>query len=462
MVTFVVRRVVPLAALALVLGSIVRIQHVPVAVSDTWFHLRFGRELLSGAWSLRDPGHLGVYDSADWVPTQWLPQVGMAWLDDRLGIGGVVFAGGVLQLFLVVLLYLVSRRVASPLPAAMATAVATMAASPGLSARPQLFSYLLVVVTTYAWLETARDGRPRWWVVAVAWAWPMLHGMWPIGISISAVAVVGIALQREVRGRALLRLVAIPLLSALVTVASPLGPAVVRSVLAVGSRASYFAEWGPADFTEPAAALLAVIVALVLMSGLRSAPVHWAHVLLTLLALAWALYSVRTTPVAALMLAPLLAAAVQRVVPEGGTMSRPELAALLVLLLVATTALAVVTARRASEEVVPAWVDARLDALPARARLLNDWPTGAYLLAAHPDLDLVMHGYGDVFTPAELERNADVARLEPGWDEHVSELGVDAALLDPGAELGYAVEHVLGWARLEGDDDFVLLTPPAD
>ena len=461
MITVLVRRVVPLAALAVVLGAIVRTQFVPPAASDAWFHLRFGHEFLSGAWSLRHPGHLGVFDSADWVPTQWLPQVGMAWLDDHLGIGGVVFAGGLLQLVAAVLLYLAGRRLASPLPAAMAAAVAMMAASPGLSARPQLLSYLLVIATTYAWLETARDGRARWWVVGLAWLWPMLHGMWPIGISISAVAVVGIALQGDIRGRPLLRLAAIPALSLVVAVLNPLGPSVVRSLFAVGSRASYFSEWGPTDFTEPAAALLAVVIALVLMSGLRSAPVHWVHVLLALLALAWALYSVRTTPVAAFMLAPLLAAAIQRVVPESGPVSRPELAALLVILLVATTALAIVAARRASEEVVPDWVDSRLDALPARAKVLNDWPSGAYVLAEHPDLQLVMHGYGDVFTDAELERIADLVRLEPGWDELVAGLDADAALLDPGSALGYAVEHQLGWTRVEGDDDYVLLTPPA-
>lgn len=459
MVTLLVRRVVPLAAVALVLASIVRIQHVPAAVADTWFHLRFGEEFLSGTWSLRHPGHLGTHDSADWVPTQWLPQVAMAWLDDHVGIGGVVFAGGFVQLLITVLVYVSCRRAGAPLPAAMATAVAMMAASPGLSARPQLLSYLLVVAVAYAWLATARDGRPRWWVVALAWAWPMLHGMWPIGISISVVGVLGIALQGEVRGRPLLRLAAIPVLSVVVAVLNPLGPAVLRSLFDVGSRASYFSEWGPADFTEPAAALLAVMIALVLLSGLRSAPVPWVHVLLALLALAWALYSVRTTPVAALILAPLLAAAIQRVVPDGGPLSRPELAALLVILVVATTALAVVSARRASEDVVGDWVDSRLDALPAGATVLNDWPSGAYLLDRHPDLHLVMHGYGDVFTDAELERNADLVRLAPGWDDLVADLAPDAALLDPDSSLGYAVEHQLGWTRVEGDDDLVLLVP---
>src|SRR5690606_37331384 len=96
----------------------------------------------------------------------------------------------------------------------------------------------------------------------------------------------------------------------------------------------------------------------------------------------------------------------------------------------------------------------------AGTKVLNDWPSGSYVLASHPDLQLVMHGYGDVFTDAELARNAELVRTEPGWDDVVAGLDADVALLDPDTSLGYAVEHQLGWTRIEGDDDFVLLQPP--
>ena len=54
----------------------------------------------------------------------------------------------------------VCRRHAAPLPAALATFLGVAAAAPGLSARPQVVSYLLIALVTAAWLETARDGRP--------------------------------------------------------------------------------------------------------------------------------------------------------------------------------------------------------------------------------------------------------------------------------------------------------------
>jgi hypothetical protein len=288
----------------------------------------------------------------------------------------------------------------------------------------------------------------------------MLHGMWPVGISVSLAGAVGMALQHGGGSRAALRWAVIPSASLVVTLLSPLGSSVVRGLFEVGSRSSYFAEWGPTDFTQPAAAVIAIVVAVVVLAGLRSGPMPWVHVLLVLLGLAWALYSVRTTPVAAFILGPLLAAAIQRVVPEGEPVSRPELASVVAMLLVACAALVPVAANRASDEVVAGWIDQRLDALPPGTRVLNDWPTGSYLLARHPDLQLVMHGYGDVFTDDELERNADLVRTQPGWDRLVEDLDADVALLDPDTSLGYAVEHLLAWTRVQGDDDLVLLEPP--
>ena len=76
--------------------------------------------------------------------------------------------------------------------------------------RPQVLSYLLIAVTTAAWLETRRDGKVRWWLVPLAWVWAMVHGMWPVGIIIGLVALVGLALDRAVTRRQWLRLAAIP------------------------------------------------------------------------------------------------------------------------------------------------------------------------------------------------------------------------------------------------------------
>lgn len=459
MITTLVRRVLPLAAIAVLLGALVRAQPRPPLAADGYFHLRMGHELLGG-WSIRAPGHLSPFDTADWVPTQWLAQIGMATVEDRAGLAGVMWVAGVLVLLLAIATYVCCRITTAPLTAAFATVLACSAASPGFSARPQMLSYLLVLVVTSAWLATVRDGKPRWWLIAVAWIWAPLHGLWPLSIVIAAAVILGLALDRRVDVRRLVLLALILLGSALVVLATPLGSGVYGSVVAVGSRAQYFAEWEPTDFTEPYAIVLLAMFAVVLLVAIKRRQPSWSQTLVIGLAAALSVSSARMTTIAALMLAPLVAEALQEFVPTAPRILRRETLALAALFAVFAAILVPVVQHRSEREIAPAWLDARLDDQPAGTRVLNDWDTGAYFLWRHPQLALVMHGYGDVFTDAELERNADILHVEPHWDERVADLDADLALVDPDTSLGYALTNDLGWTVVEQDEDFALLSPP--
>ena len=457
--TVLVRRVLPLLVLAGLLLYVVVTQQVPRAQSDMWFHLRLGDEFLDG-WNLSSPGHLGPFDTADWTPTQWLPQEAMAWLVSHAGLAGVLWAAGALMLLTISLLYASCRELAAPLPSALAVAAGAFAASPGFSPRPQLLSYLFVVITVSAWLATWRDGRPRYWLVPIAWIWPMCHGMWPVGISISVAALTGLFLESRFDHRALLRMAIIPVLSIVVAAATPIGLDSYRTLLVAGSRREYFQEWGATDFTTPHALVLAVMLAVVIAGGLRQTRVPWTHVALVLLATMWILYSLRTTVIGSLIITPILATTLNRLVPTRMPFGRAEKAVVSAMTLIACCALVPLVASRQDTSVVPAWVDSRLQAMATGTRILNDWDTGSYFLYRHPQLAFVMHGYGDVFTGNELERNSDLMHLEPGWDATVEELDVDAALLDPDSPLAYTLEEVLDWDVEETDDSFVLLRPP--
>lgn len=459
MITVFLRRVLPLVGLAAALVVLIGLQDVPEVGSDAWLHLRLGQEFRDG-WSLVHPGHLGVFDTATWYPTQWASQVGMSWAWTTFGMGGVIWLAGALVLLLPVTLYLVSRHHAAPLPSVLATCLGVCAAAPGLTARPQLVSYLFIAIVVAAWLRTAEDGRPRWWLVLLTWIWVPLHGMWIIGVSIGVAVTVGIALTRRHDRGTILRLAAVPVLSVLVSVATPLGWHVVDSVVGVGSRNSVLTEWGPPDFTSPSPLFLVLMVAIVLVVHLRGEVLDWPTLLLVGLSMAWGLYSVRTVIVAGIMITPFLAMALQRMVPVAGPPRRREVAVVMALSAVALGALAVTASQRADREVVAPWVADRLDAMPSGTKLLDDWSLGHYAMANQPQVQLVMHGYVEMFTPGELERNVDITRLSPGWDKKVDDLDVDYALVDPDSQLGYALVHQLGWATVEGDHDYVLLTPP--
>ena len=82
----------------------------------------------------------------------------------------------------------------------------------------------------------------------------------------------------------------------------------------MNSRAQYFSEWASPDFTEPnGVALLLACSRSPSCRGCAAARSPGPISLLIGLAALWAVYSLRTVPVAACMLAPLAAAALQAV-----------------------------------------------------------------------------------------------------------------------------------------------------
>ncbi len=456
------RTLLAYAGLAVVFGALVGRAALPLDNLDTYFHLRFGHEFLSGAWSPRDPGSVSTLATADWVPTQWLSQVVMAQTEDWFGLPGVAWLSGLLFLSLALAVYWACRRRAEPAVAALLTLLALVACTSGISMRPQLVSYLLVVATTAAWLRARDTGRAPWLLVPATWVWTMCHGMWPIGIVIGVVAVAGLALDRGLSARTLVRMAMVPVLSAAVSLLTPAGPGLFPAVLRVGSRAKYFYEWDPPDYSKPWVATLGLILALALVPRLRRGEkLPWLDVLLLGLAGVCAVYSMRTVPVAACLAAPLAAMALQPVLGARPAVPRREVWVVAGGFLLSLATLAVLVPHTADEHrETAAWLDGALGDLPAGTRVIDDTGFGAYLLWRFPQLDVVVHGYGDLYTDAQLERNADIEQVRGGWVELVQGIDPAYAVLPPGSPLAYNLREVEGWTVLEHSDDLELLQPP--
>jgi hypothetical protein len=175
----------------------------------------------------------------------------------------------------------------------------------------------------------------------------------------------------------------------------------------------------------------------------------------------FALYSRRTMPVASCVVAPLAALALQ---PWFGSRpSVPRVERLLVLggYLASLAALALAVPHTADRPLdTPSWLDGALGDLPAGTVVLDDQGFGGYLMWRYPQLDLVVHGYGDTYTDAELERNADIVGVRTGWIQQVRDTGAQYAVLQPGSSLAYDLRQVEHWSVVEIGDDLELLAPP--
>ena len=459
-----VLRYAPLVLVAGMLAFAVRFAATPLTNYDTYFHLRFGSEFLNGHWSLTNPGTVTRFATAHWLPTQWSSEMVMAAAEKVGGLGAVAWLFGAVLITYIVVLYRAARFSAGPLPAGLTMLMAVVASATGLSARPQLISYILAAVTTVAWLQTGRDGRIRWWLVPLTWFWATAHGMWPMGLSISVAAAAALAIDATGDRRRQRKLLLVPVLSALAAALTPVGPSLYGAVLTVTSRRSNFSEWGPPVWTSLPCIALAVGFVIVIVTAARtSARMTWLDTFLIVTALGWALYSTRTVPVAATILTPFVARAIQTWLPRRSA-PRNERAIIAVMAACAVGILGAVVpsqANRLPEE--PAWVQTSLGSLPAGTTLLDDQGYGGYLMWRFPHLQLVMDGYGDTFTGAELDRIGRLQGLRPGWIADVHDTGAQWALLSAKSQLAYALTHTQGWQVVHASPDVVLLhapTPP--
>ncbi len=188
----------------------------------------------------------------------------------------------------------------------------------------------------------------------------------------------------------------------------------------------------------------------------------WTETLLIAMAGVFAAYSVRTVPIAAAMLAPLAGAPLQALLGRRAPVTRRERQVVLGSAAAALVVLALAVPHTSDQPLrEPGWADRELGALPPGTKVVNDWALGGYLMWRYPQLDLVMHGYGDTFTTAELTRNNDLLVTAPGWQQVVRHLGARVAVLRPGSSLASQLAFQEGWRVVHRSGDLELLEAPA-
>jgi hypothetical protein len=460
-VTLVGRMVETWLPMALVAGlfiALARYIATPLGMADTYFHLRFGHEFLTD-WTPTHPGFVTTFASREWLPTQWGSEIVMAKFEDWFGIAGVVWLGGTWMIGYALALFVATRRQAPAVAAATVTILALLASGSGLSPRPQVVSYLLMVVVVDAWLRTAADGKARWWLIPLTWGWALIHGMWILGVVTSFVAALGLVLDGRDRSR--LRLFLVPLGMAVAAAATPVGPGLYGAVASVGARSRFMLEWGPPNFHHSYELVLAVLLVIVVAVRLRKGPNSWFLTLMVLVCAGWAVYSMRTVPIAAATAAPLAAQSLASLLPENGRSPRQDFRVAGILAAAVLALLPLFSFAYDHRAAEPAWVSQELAAMPSGTPLLSEWAWGSYLMWAYPELDVMMNGYADSFTDEELSDFSDLVALKPGWDAYLASTGVRTALLDPGLPLAYALEHQLGWYVVQRSDSVELLRAPA-
>ena len=450
-----------IAVLALLaLGLTVRIGARAVGDPDIWWHLKTGQYVLSGG-HFSGPDPWVPFATSPFVLTQWLPEVVAQKAYELAGLPGVAWLRTAATLVLLGAILWACRRVADTVPALMAALAAMLGAGASLTERPQLVSFILLAVTLAAWWRSAEDLRPRWWLIPLTWVWACSHGLWPVGIAVGGVVIFGLAVDRRLDRRTALRLMLVPVSSLVAAALTPVGPRLVLSSFDVSAAAGPFVqEWQPTSARNPFALITLAMIALVVLTWVRSrsVPPTW-QIALAGIAFVATLIMYRTVAVGAVIAAPLLASALQqqRIRPPKALTRQAVFTWLGLSVAAALIAIPMAGAMAQKPYGVPDRLRPQLAALPARTVVLDQFAISGWLLWAEPQLIPVADLRSEVYSPEYLSAYRNNESVGPGWQSFITRTGATTALLSEDSALADALQQQLHWRVTGRDNGYVLL-----
>jgi hypothetical protein len=434
---------------------------------DLWWHLRLGSDFMEQG-NLRPPQHWSSLATQSWVPTEPLPEIVAAIAHKWAGFDGVVWLFAVASMLVLLTVYVTNRAVSRPLAAALASTFCILGCSLSLTPRPQLVSFILLPLALRAWNRTAVDLQPRWYLIPLMYGWSLCHGFWFIGVGYGFLEIVGVVADRRVRARQASALVLVAALSGLAVLFNPVGIGVFEAPLAVHDTMGYIDEW-----RHPTLASGAVVIVLLMIAGvvvtwaLNRTLWSWRRTFLLVSCLFWLWYAWRTVALASLVVAPLLAEAIEiwlQRAARGDASSdawsvrgeRRVVAGSAVLCAVALTA---VVPALATPPDAHSPVDRALDALPPGSVVFNRYEMGGWIAWRHPDLNQVIDGLVTPYATSYVDGYIRTMRVEPGWFRFVQATGAHVALLGQDDRLAQAL-HRKGWVSTATYQGYVVLEEP--
>lgn len=459
------------ACAGLVTGLLLRVRDTPDV--DLWLHLRTGDLLRSGERFGGPSDPLAVLADRQYVPSQWLSQVAMSVVHEAAGMAGIQVVRLLLVLALGAAVLLGCRTMAALTPALMGTALTMFAAAAAWGERPQLAGMALLAVVVAVWWRASENGAAPWAVVPLIWLWTMVHGSWLLGFAVGLVLLLGGLLDRCWRGRTLVLVGVVPVLSLVVGLLTPLGWDALLEPFRVSSVARLTAnEWQSPAPDNPLLLLLLVAAVIALLGLVRSHDRRWTRTLSVVLAVALALWMVRTIAVGAIVLAPALAHGMstlarrpsrQHTGPDTAPLGRPAarrapvewqvwaLASALVLGLggshLATTKFEAPVSDRVSTSVA---------SLPPSAVLAVDGRAVGWVQWTHRDRRPLRDLRAEVYSVPVATAYEAFQEARPGWQGYAESQGITAVLADRRRPLDPALASEPSWAAVAEDPDFRL------
>jgi hypothetical protein len=394
---------------------------------DLYLQLFTGRFISAHGFVTHDPFPT-ISQGRPWLNQQWLSELGFYAAARSIGITGLtVLYGALIAAPLALVLYCIRRKGAFLIIATAAVYIPGILAivHPRAAGFTLLAFCVLVALVLAAWRPRplgAGGRRLHWALIGIPLLfglWANLHGGFVAGLLLIALATVGLVLDRwrglpDPIARHRLALLALMGLvaTAIVTLATPLGTAIWAYVFSFRNPAISLAttEWEPVTQSTPAIAYLLIVTALAAWLWWRSpTPRRLMPPLVVGGFLVFAALSMRNL----IFVAPALAFLIACSAPDRSTPHPRALVAL-----AAGAALGAVVAYAAilgpARNDAPGFAAVRyaLKHPPKHGRIAAYAGASSYVLWRSPRTPVVIDGWLEHFSPAELRGNYGILR---GW-----------------------------------------------
>lgn len=286
----------------------------PIHDNSALTHLATGRTMAERGWIPHVPKSDPYSFTAaghDWVVQSWLPSFAVGWTERLGGLHAVLLLNAAAMAVLALLLAMLVKTGRPPRTVAGGALVLVIGAS-SWAPRPLIVGLLCIALAT---LVAERDWAPLW-LVPLGWIWVQSHGSFPLGLAFFGLRWIGALADPEDRpgaGKAELR--ALFALTAGVALGglSPVGPRIVSFPLTVLQKRDVFrhiVEWQPVKLDRPAGFAAAAALAVAVVILVRCQP-GWKYVVPSIVFGALGLYTQRNLPVASVVIAPAIGAALR-------------------------------------------------------------------------------------------------------------------------------------------------------
>ena len=439
---------------------------------DLWWHIKVGESILATHhFPTTDPYSFTVHGQL-WLAYEWLGEIMLATAHRIGGLRGLDALLIALGCAVMLAIYAFATiRTSNSKAGFAAAAILLIIARPSFSLRPQMFGYLLLVLTLIA-LELFRQGKRSalWCLPLLMLAWVNIHGSWVIGMGAIFVywmsglvefQVGGIETQRWSAGDRrrisfvfLLCLCALPL--------TPYGTRIAMSPFEYASslplNVTKIMEWQPMAFNLAGGKIfLALLLGFVVAQIAFRYTWNLAELGLFLFGIVMACLHIRFLLVFVPFFTPILAVMIARWM-RGYDALKDRFVLNAVLMTIAAVGVVRYFPSRAQLERIVAekWpVDAveYLNAHEVPGPMYNAYGFGGYLVWTRgPEHKVFIDGRADVYERGGVFADyLHISRLEPGALAVLRNYGIRSCLINRDEALGTLLSASPDWKRVYSD-----------